>query len=252
MSARAVAARLLGVVLAVVGSLMWSSRLSYSPEPVLQEHLGDQLVALDPDSPSDLSKACNVFTDAAPWVVFVLDARFVHDNVFRTYFETSADERQSLWVEYDPPLVRVGLGLGLDNEIPNTDIPFRVVRRDESATVVIAVQEAGTRVLANATEMTSDWPGVGGGGWRCDAVRVGTDSIELSAGSTCDGCDAKLRYAVGSSQLQLEELLADLNNVDRFNLLRWLGTALTLVGAMVLVAPTSWLDRRFTKPSTAL
>lgn len=250
MTRRAIFVRLLGVILAVVGSMLWNSRLTWSPESVLQKQFGDQLTLLDSDATTDLSKACNVFTDAAPWVLFVLDAQLANDNVFRTYFETSADERQALWVEYDPPLLRVGLGLGLENPVSNTDVPVRVVRRDEAITVVIAVQEAGTRVVSNATNARSDWPGVGGGGWRCDALRVGSDSVELSAGNTCGECNVRLRYAFGDDQQQLDQLLDDLNNIGRFNLLRWLGTALTLLGAVSIVAPTSWLDRRYMKRAT--
>jgi len=234
MLARTIIFRMFALLLVVCGGFVWMSRMDYSPEPILQQRLGDRLIAVNSNLTTDLSDECNVFTDDAPWIVFVLSTKLIADASFRTYFETSEDELQSLWAEYDPPLLRIGLGLGVDGN-STTDIPVRIVRRTEEVMIVIAVQEAGTRVIANATEKQSSWPGVGGGGWRCNAVRIGTGTRELASGNGCSGCENLLQYATGTDQEELNELLTDLNNEEHFNRLRWTGTLLTLLGALGLV-----------------
>jgi len=241
---RPILIRSLGLLAAIAGSFFWVSRLDYSPEPVLQKWIGDRLISVDRSTTTDLGPVCNVFTDSSPWIVFVLNAQLVGDSFFRTYFETTSDELQALRVEYDPPLIRVGLGVEIEGIKSTIEIPVRVVRRNEFATIVIAVQESGTRVVANATVRESSWPDTGGGIWRCDRVRVGSNHGKLSSEHNCQDCNATLRYASGTNQQQLDSLLAELDNRDRFNLYRWIGNVLTTLGLLAVFCPPAWLGRR--------
>ena len=227
----------LGLLLAVLGSVIWTSRLDYSPEPQLRERLADRLTEVDPDSFTDLTPQCGEATNNNGWILFVLDAQLVSDVTLRTYFET-AEERVGLWVEYDLGLLRLGLGLGLESAASNIDIPIRWVRSDQRETIMIGVTREQTRVVANAIDKDALWPGDFADIWRCDAVQIGTDTRELSEGYECAGCNVSLRYATGSDTAELTNLLDSLSNVRSFNTKRIVGSALTLAGVLlVLFAP---------------
>jgi hypothetical protein len=234
MSIGVAALKLAGAVLSVVGCLVWSSRLDYSPEKALTRQLGERLIDIDPNVITDLSSACSTAGEDDGWVLFVLDADLTSDTTARTFFET-ADERFGLWVEYDPGLLRLGQGLGADSLASNTEIPIRWVRRDERAFIAIAVSTIGTRVVTNAIDKQNAWPGDLVSVWRCDKVQIGSDTRELSEGKECMGCDARLRFATGENLVELETLLDNLSNVNEFNAKRWIGTCLTFVGFLVLV-----------------
>lgn len=232
MNVRTFAIRLVGATLAIGGSLVWSSRLDYEPKRALEERIADRLVEVAPGKLSDLSTRCGQVLNPGGWMLFVMDARLLSDTKFRTYFET-AEESVGLWVEYDLGLLRLGLGLG--SESPNTEIPIRLVRRDESVTVFIAVSREETRVITNAVDKSKSWPGHFAESWRCNGVQVGSDSRELSEGNTCAGCNVQLRYATGSNMVELTALLDSLSNVQSFNTKRIMGSALTLAGALLVI-----------------
>jgi len=230
MSIRKTVTATLGLLLAVLGSLIWTSRLNYSPEPQLRELLADRLMKVDQYSFTDLTTQCGEATNNDGWILFVLQAQLVSDPTFRTYFET-AEERVGLWVEYDPGLLR--LRLGLESVESDIDIPIRWVRSDQRETILIGVTRDQTRVVGNAIDTAAPWPGDLANTWRCNAVQIGSDTRELSGGHGCKGCRVKLRYATGSNHDELNELLGSLSNVRSFNTRRILGSALTLAGILV-------------------
>jgi len=234
MNVRAFGIRLVGATLAIGGSLLWSSRLDYEPERVLEERVADRLVEVAPGQLSDLSNHCGQVLNPGGWMLFVMDARLLSDTKFRTYFET-AEERVGLWVEYDSGLLRLGLGLGPESPDSNTEVPIRWVRRDESATVFIAVSREETRVITNAVDKSTSWPGSFAESWRCNGVQVGSDSRKLSEGSTCAECNVRLRYVSGRSSSQLNSLLGQLSNVRIFNQKRITGSALVVVGTALML-----------------
>lgn len=223
----------LGLLLAVLGSVMWTSRLDYSPQPQLRERLANRLTTVDSDSFTDLTAQCGEATNNKGWIMFVLDAEFLNDAEFRTYFET-AEERVGLWIEYDAGLIRLGLGLGLESLESNTEIQIRWVRRDQRETVVIGVTRDETRVIANGVDIAKPWPGKLADIWRCDAVQIGSDTRDLSEGRGCAGCNVSLRYATGTDREELTELLDSLSNVRSFNTRRITGSALTMAGALLV------------------
>lgn len=229
--------RVVGAIVFLVGSIVWTSRFDFAPEAALQEQLGTRLTEVSNQTVTDLTGACRQVEVPGGWTLFVLNAQIISDDGYRTYFET-ADETNGLWVEYEPGLLRLGLGQGPNGPEPSTSIPIRIARRNENAVVVVGVSRHETRVLTNGVDKRKAWPGTFAQAWRCSAVQVGVDDKELSQGNACNGCFAKLRFATGVSESELTELLDSLSNVQRFNQRRILGSALTLIGAVLtLFAP---------------
>lgn len=229
-----IAVRLVGALFAIVGSMIWTSRLVYTPNTVFDRFKGAQLAEIEGAAITDLASTCDEILTDSGWIVFVLTANLISDSAFRTYFETST-ERDGLWVEYDSGLLRLGLGLGPDSPDPSTAIPIRTVRQDERVTVTIAVTRNQTRVVTNAVDKQKVWPGEFAEGWKCDAVQIGSDVRELSEGNTCVGCNARLFYMTGTDHTELTQLLDSLSNVRSFNTRRILGSALTLMGVLMML-----------------
>lgn len=236
MRRRPFVSRLIGIALAILGSVIWTARLDFYPERILKARLGNRLVEVLPGKVHDLSEVCGQVSEANGWVLFVMNANLISDSRFRTYFET-AEERVGLWVEYDPGLLRLGMGLGPENVESNTEIPIRWVRRDEVATILISVTPNETRVLTNVVDKKKMWPGDFVSGWRCNAVQIGDDLRELSEGNTCVGCSVKLRYATGSDAAEITGLFESASNIRSFNTRRILGSALTMLGVVIMVFP---------------
>lgn len=223
------------IVLIVSGSLIWTSRLDYSPDPIVERRLSSRLMTVDSSRAVDLSDACRKIETTEGWILFVLNANLVSDTTSRTYFETDV-EPLGMFVESEPGLMRVGLGLGPGPE-SDLQIPIRVVRRDQTETIVIAVTRDETRVVANAVDKSAAWPGYLADEWLCTRVQVGSDTRELSQGFRCERCNARLRYAVGSGIGELNDVLDEVSNVKDFNRKRWIGTTMTLVGFALLLLP---------------
>lgn len=229
-------ARTLGLLLATVGSFVWTRPVEFDPESVLARRLPGQIKVIDGQVVSNLSEACSSIVRDSHWVLFVMDANFVSDNRFRTYFET-AEEPTGLWVEYDSGLVRLGLGLGRESLVSNLDIPIRIVRRNERATVLIGVTSNQTRVVTHVLDRKRSWPGSFLPNWRCDSVQVGSEQRELSTGNSCDKCEVTLRFATGDDSQKLQQILGEISNYRQFNLRRWCGTAVSLFGILLLFVP---------------
>jgi hypothetical protein len=225
---------LLGLGLSVVGSFIWNSRFEFAPEAVLQQSLGSQLQEVPIGQPRDLSEECNIASEQGGWILFVMDAKLLADNKVRTYFET-AREPSGLFVEYDPGLLRLGLGLGPDSTESNLELPIRLVRNDELATVMIGVSRNETRVVTNAVDRQIAWPADYYREWRCDPVQIADNTKESTHGYLCEGCNTRLRYATGQDPAQLGALLDEISNIEQFNLRRFMGTGLTLAGVTIVL-----------------
>lgn len=244
MSPRRIVVVLIGLGLIIVGSTVWRSRLEYSPELALRQRLGNQLKEVSSEDSYDLSDACDVFNDREKWILFVLEANQLNDSTMRTYFETADQERIGLWVELEPPLLRLGMGLGLENPESSTQLPIRVVRRSERFTATIAVTKRGTYLVANGKKMRSAWPDIQGARWSCGTVRVGGDSGSLSEGYSCSQCDVRLHYATGENYETLQRILDSITNVRKFESYRWIGNSLVVGGLIVIVASEVMQRRR--------
>jgi len=233
MRSRNVVVGTLGVTLVVVGTLLWNTRLNYSPEQVLDMKISEKLVEIEPDKITDLTGACTQVGNGG-WLLFVLEAQLTSDSEFRTFFET-AEERSGLWVEYDPGLLRLGLGLGPNASESNTEIPIRWVRRDEKAVIAIVVRQQETIVVTNAKRQAKQWRGPIDGFWKCNAVQVGSDTQELTQGHECENCRIRLRFAYGDNGQEVLDVVEKLDNIAEFNLKRWLGSGLLISGILLLV-----------------
>ena len=235
MRSRSAIILILGLFLLLGGSLLWRSRYSYSPEAVLNQKLGTRLAEIPSKATLDLSDACRTATEENGWILFVLNTSITNDRAIRTFFETS-EEPLGLYVEYEPGLFRLGLGMGPGNvneageSVSNIELPIRRVHRSENAQVFIGVTKDLTRVVTNTRDARIEWPGYLADEWKCNAVRIADDSRKSTHGYTCEGCNVRLQYAAGGDKAELTEVLDSLSNVGEFNIRRWLGTALTLLG----------------------
>lgn len=227
--------RTFGALLVISGVLMWHSRLHYAPETVLQTRFGDELISMNSDGVTDLSDICNRVSDDE-WILFVLDTHLTNDSTFRTFFETAKEERLGLWIEYDPGLLRLGLGLGPDASDSNIELPIRWVRQDEAATIVVAVTAKETVVVANAMKAAINWPGPSNGTWNCDAVQIGSDTRELSQGHECERCESRLRYVSGEGLGEIKVLMDSLDNSERVTRLGFFASCLVVGGVFMALA----------------
>jgi len=235
---------LIGLSFIIIGSTVWRDRLEYSPELVLRQRLGNQLKELSSEGSYDLSDACDVFNDRENWILFVLEANQLNDSTMRTYFETADQERIGLWVELEPPLLRLGMGLGLENPESSTQLPIRVVRKSERFIATIAVTKRGTYLVANGKKMRSAWPDIQGARWSCETLRVGGDRGSLSEGYSCSQCDVRLHYVTGENYETLQRILDSITNVRKFESYRWIGNSLVVGGLIVIVASEVMQRRR--------
>jgi hypothetical protein len=203
--------------------------------------MNDRLMEISASETLDLSEACQVAAEEGGWVLFVLNASIVNDVQIRTFFET-APEPLGLFVEYEPGLLRLGLGMGPGNLneagelVSNIETPIRRVHRAEDVQVFIGITKDVTRVVTNTRDTEIAWPGYLADEWRCNAVQTANDTRRSTHGYTCNSCDVQLRYATGQVPSELKELLDSLSNVQDFNYRRMTGTALSLIGIGLLGA----------------
>lgn len=237
MRAQLLGCRVIGLFLVGLGSLIWSARFENRVEANLTALFGDSIETVDPQLTSNLSSECDVFNDRESWILFILDARQLSDGVPRTYFETTNQVRQALIVEQDPPILRLNLGLGLENPSSDIQIPIRVVRETSQLKVLIAITRWETRVLANSTSTSSPWPNITGVRWSCEHTRIGNGSTTLSEGFSCIGCEVKLRYVTGTNFDNLNRALDSLSNSDQSKQRGYVGTILGTIGLLLFVSP---------------
>jgi len=234
MKVRTLLPRVFGVMLVVAGSQVWGSRLSFASESEIFEQLGGSMIEVNVDSVSDLTDVCNTVRTPSGWMIFVLFADLRNDDRFRTFFET-AEERIGLWVEQDYGLLRLGLGLGTMSSESNTDLPIRIVRQNEKASVLIVITSNQVRVVSNNLDAQVRWPAEGFSEWSCERVQFADDTRELSEGHDCKGCNIRLFYASGDNLDELQEFLDRISNVRRFNAARITGTILILSGFLLIL-----------------
>jgi hypothetical protein len=185
------------------------------------------------------------------WSLFVLQANLINDNQFRSYFETASEE-MGVWVTYDTGLLRLSLGSGPSSSDSNRVFPIRWVRQNERATVAIAISRDETRVVTNVRDFRVAWPTDFASGWSCEYVQFGDENHPLSDGAGCKGCDITLRYAFGDDYQELRTMLDEISNIPEFNLRRWLGSALTLIGVfLAFFRPRGIRPKRLSKSSTS-
>lgn len=231
MKARVWTLKVVGVVLVVVGSVIWGTRNEFVTEDVFQRQLVAPLVTVDDVTLTDLTAACNTINRDQGWILFVLDAQLVSDAQARRYLQT-ADEPFGLFIEYDPPLLRLGLGLGPEKW--NTELPIRYVRRDEAAIIAIGVSRSQTRVVTNLTDQQTIWPDSFASQWQCDKIELGRANHTYASGADCQACQVRLRYTTGGGITALNDLLDSLTNRRSHNTRRMVGTGLTLIGLAML------------------
>ena len=254
MRIRSVVLALFGIVLVLVGSMLWRSRFAYSPEHTLQQTLGNRLSEVPLKATVDLSDACRVATEEDGWILFILNSSLTNDNTIRTFFET-AEEPLGLYVEYEPGLFRLGLGMGPGNvneageTISNIEMPIRRVHQKEDNQVFIGVTKDETRIVTNTRDARIAWPGYLADEWKCNAVQVADDESSSTHGYTCMGCDAQLRYATGKNLQELRDVLNSVSNLYEFNIQRWTGTMFVVVGlALVAAALKDLKSQRIPRP----
>lgn len=249
MKLRTLVLALTGAILITSGSMVWRSRLAYSPEVSIERALGTRLVEVPKGPNADLTDACRVVTEGNGWVLFVLSASITNDGKIRTFFET-AEEPLGLYVEYEPGLLRLGLGMGPGNVneagelISNIELPIRRVHRKEDAHVFIGVTKDMTRVVTNTRDAQISWPGYLADEWKCNAVRIADNMRRSTHGYTCEGCDTRLHYAIGRDLSELENLLDSVANVSQFNFRRSTGTSLIFLGLAAITFSVKNLNRQ--------
>lgn len=249
MKLRMLVLALTGAILLSAGSMVWRSRLAYSPEASIQRALGTRLVEVSKGADLDLTDACRVVNDDNGWILFVLNASITNDGKIRTFFET-AEEPLGLYVEYEPGLFRLGLGMGPGNvneageSVSNIELPIRRVHRKEDAHVFIGVTRDITRVVTNTRDARIAWPGYLADEWKCNRVRVADDERVSTHEYTCKGCNVRLRYATGNDTEALSETLDSVSNISQFNTRRWLGTGLSSLGIVIIMSSIRHVSRR--------
>lgn len=229
--------RLMAVTCVVAGSMIWMSRLSHEPQDAVESRLTGRLIEIKKDDVTDLTKECrNILTEQG-WILFVINSTLSFDSETRTYFETGA-EPLGLYVEYEPGLFRLGLGLGPGPD-SSRDVPLRIVRRNEQAVVFVAVTSEQVRVLMNGIDRRVDWPGYLADEWMCDAVQIPSDNRASSHGYKCVSCNTTVRYVSGNGLRELEQTLDAASNVRQFNLRRLVGSGLVVLGILSLLLSSS-------------
>ena len=249
MKFRSIVLAVTGVLLLIAGSMTWHSRFAYSPETNIQRALGTRLVEVSKVTDVDLTDACRGVNEGSGWILFMLNASIINDDKIRTFFET-AEEPLGLYVEYEPGLFRLGLGMGPGNvneageSVSNIELPIRRVHRSEDAYVFIGVTRDVTRVVTNTRDARVAWPSYLADEWKCNQVRVADNEKVSTHGYTCKGCNVRLRYAIGGDVGELSDILQSVSNIRQFNTRRWVGTGLSLLGIVFIMISIRDVSRR--------
>lgn len=212
------------------------SRTDSSLADEVNRRFEQQFLQAAPGAPIDLVRVCDDIRSKDSWLVIVANTKLRSDNKFRRYFQTSTDDR-GIFLEYDGPEqgnLRVGIGTTTNAQLTR----IRTVRRDEHASILIAVTPTGLRVLLNGVDRAVPWPTNSGFVAACDSLAVfAVASLE------CSDCDATLRYATGNDLQRLEADLDSVSDVSQMNRRRWVGSSLVLLGFTVIVLPATAISR---------
>lgn len=222
--------------LVVLGSIVWSSRIDTDIPEQLSSGFGASLTAVSPNSVVDLTRVCDEVRSLDAWLLFAVETEVKSDNKLRRYFQTATDDR-GIFLEYDGPEqgnLRVGMGTAADAVLTRV----RTVRRNERATILIAVQPKEIRVILSGVDRVIPWANQLGVTAACDAVaQFSTTSPE------CEDCRLTLRYATGKNVQRLNNELDALANVGQLNARRWLGSAMVLAGLGLSLTRRDALNR---------
>lgn len=223
------------VLLVVVGSGVWSSRLANESDRQLRqlEAKGIQLVASD--APSDISSVCDARKSPGGWVVFVLSLELLSDTNFRRYFETDSGDR-GIFIEYDGREA-ANLRLGFSMQSKANLIRLRTVRKDESVLLTVGVSADEIRWVVNGSadqvSLREQQPDTG-----LDMSCRSVTNLGDRSGQ-CDKCESQFGYVVGSGKMNFEDLFRRLSTSREYQLRRWVGIGMMLMGVVLA-------NRRFT------
>lgn len=237
-SKRGLIERGVGALLIIVGSVIWTDRLSFDGSAAIEASgLSGELVLIDrPDM--DLSNECEAARSGAGWLMLVVNTELIADDTFRGYFET-APKSAGLFMEYDPGEDGI-LRLGMATTTDPIFVRLRTVRRDESAVFALLIRRDDVRIVSNAVDRTVSLPVDLEPAWLCSAVRV-----ESSDGVGCPECSMELRYATGVDPRDAHRYLDALSNLREFNVKRWFGSGLSMLGVTCLtLIPLTRFRRR--------
>jgi hypothetical protein len=230
--------RVLGALLIVMGSLLWNDRLKFDPESVIaQSELSSELAPVV-DGERGLVSQCSAARSGAGWLMLLVDTEIQADDTYRGYFET-APKSSGVFMEYDPGENGL-LRLGVAGDPATTFIPLRTVRRNETQTLALLINGSKLRIVGNAVDRYVSLPEDTTPTWECSEARVGS-----ADGAPCPDCGVTLRYAYGSTLRDADQFLDSLSNMRSFNLKRWLGSGMSMVGIVILIAiPATRFRRR--------
>lgn len=237
MTIRCLLIRILAAACIVGGSVLWKSRLEYSPEGALQGNGHLEIASIDSKSTSSLEGACNIGARKGGWILFFISASLLSDNVARGVFETAINE-QGLFLDYNPEDSAL-LRAGLTSSGVTKFVPVRTVRRDEDIFIAIGVRYMGIRVVTNAVDRVFQWPDFRIQQLRCDAVTPG-----LSDEIACERCEVEVRYVIGSGESEFNEIMNSLSNRRRYEAKRWSGSLVIVVSLVFSLILPKWLRDR--------
>lgn len=223
------------VLLAVVGSGVWYSRLANESDRQLRQLDAKGLQSVASDLPIDLSSVCDARKSAGGWIVFVLSLQLLSDTNFRRYFETDSGDR-GIFIEYDGREA-ANLRLGYATQSKVNLVRLRTVRKDESALLTVGVSADEIRWVVNgsANQVSLVERQKGNGlDLSCDFVtNLGDRSGQ------CGNCQSQFGYVAGSGKMSFEDLFRQLSTTREYQFRRWIGISMTLVGIVLA-------NRRFT------
>jgi len=213
------------VLLAVVGSGVWSSRLVNESDRQHRQLGANEIQSLASDAPSDISSVCDARKSQGGWVVFVLSLELLSDTNFRRYFETDPGDR-GIFIEYDGrEAANLRLGFSMQSKV--NLIRLRTVRRDESVLLTVGVSADEIRWVVNGSadrvSLREQQPDTG-----LDLSCRSVTNLGDRSGQ-CVKCESQFGYVVGSGKMNFEDLFQRLSTSREYQLRRWVGIGMMLM-----------------------
>ena len=214
----------------VLGGVIWSTRLNYSPELRLTKVETNLSLKFAPLDTLSHMADCKRIQQTGGWILLVVTTKLEADGTFRGYFETAPKSR-GIFAEYDAAdhqVFRIGIA-GKDGTFLT---PIRTTRRNETIFVAIGIQKNQIRIVTNGSDRVISFPGEFQPSPDCQNVKVG---IVDEAG--CGNCEVAVRYSAGVGDVVLQQALNEFSNTLSFNVRRLLGTALTFLSLLIAWLP---------------
>lgn len=184
--------------------------------------------------PLDLNGECSQLNSRNEWLLFSVETNLIADSERRTFFETSKGNR-ALRVLYEGGLVKALIPSETDNKVESTELPIRWVRQTTADVLLVAITPSGIRTGSKALDTFYPWPKSTPQSLNCGQLRIGDDIREVD-GSNCSGCDISLRFSIGSSNSELNEIFERVTGTSRYNRLRIAGFVLVVGGALLMLS----------------